>query len=672
MAHNEDYTEKLKKCLSADDVWRLMSGRTYRGTESCFEDSGITFRPGTPGKPQIRFNFNLENDTLELALRVFVFLKLDGRLGKLPQNTGKSSVAGTMRETLTQLEKLQPKLTDTTDISEKDIRNYMQSNTEKDQRNTTFDAKLRRLIEWGTYSDLLFPPFLRFNSHTLLGLEEYSSFKKDLLLEREDNYLVGSRREPYDLREMKKLIKFSMDYIENYTEDVLFAIELYQNSLPNSYPDRPTYDWESKEYRKQKKIKNEHQYRYVYNTLKGSSHVFTEPSLKKLKHAIEATKSKHYYENKVTKNGLKSVYQGRSVSNAVKPLSDCHAVLEGCCVAIILLTTAMRGSELIALKKDPEIKADTEADERYRLSRMIYKTSASEDGEKHTIPIPEITKIAIQTLAKIANKRGIDHEMLILGGDLPRPILTADTHSLNSKIARVAELAGTKKPPTSHDFRHAMAFMVARANGQEGVELAKTLLNHDSYIMTLKYLGHYNTILKEALRERYSDESYEMVEQIASSVKNGEKLFGAKGERLMPGHQFVGSIAGEFVEFLTETLHSLIDTGKLLIIQTNLCFCMHDLTKPEEMDCQRGFNITDFTGEQPMPSRCTGGSCGNAVFTEANMEDLQPTPIDEALRERLSRNKLFIESGGFDNDPLHKLITQYQKTKEALQYGKAN
>lgn len=95
--------------------------------------------------------------------------------------------------------------------------------------------------------------------------------------------------------------------------------------------------------------------------------------------------------------------------------------------------------------------------------------------------------------------------------------------------------------------------------------------------------------------------------------------------------------------------------------------CIHDLSKPEELACQRGFNIEEIVANGPFPSRCKGPSCSNALFFEEDIKKLKNsmyTDIEPTLKKRLEQNTYFMEAGGFEQEPYRKIIKEYDKYKE--------
>ena len=78
MDRSYDYILDIKNCISSISVWNFMKGKQYHKLEkSNFEDSHIPLPRSKIGIA--RMDFRLENNFLELVLRLMVFFKLDGK-----------------------------------------------------------------------------------------------------------------------------------------------------------------------------------------------------------------------------------------------------------------------------------------------------------------------------------------------------------------------------------------------------------------------------------------------------------------------------------------------------------------------------------------------------------------------------------------------------------------
>ena len=195
-------------------------------------------------------------------------------------------------------------------------------------------------------------------------------------------------------------------------------------------------------------------------------------------------------------------------------------------------------------------------------------------------------------------------------------------------------------------------------------------LGHTSITMTLQYMGYYNNELKDAIRELIKEESEFFIDEITEQIKENKNLFGENGKRLMKAKtKFSGRYANQFINTLREGLIELIKNQKLAIIQTPVSLCMHDLSKPEELMCQQGFNLEEIVANGPAPERCKGANCSNALFFEKHIEELKKKmyfKIEPSLKKRLEKNTYFMDAGGFEQDSYRKVIKEYDNYKKEV------
>ncbi len=380
-----------------------------------------------------------------------------------------------------------------------------------------------------------------------------------------------------------------------------------------------------------------------------TSNQFINPSIKKLKEKIEDNKDLIKNINVILKEEIE--------------------MLESSCILIILFLTGMRIGEFISLNRHPQISKG----EHFNLKRLIYKTAPTEDGIELEMPIPEIAKKAIEVLSTISDIKddGLNEEIATTSIKYSR-VSNAKSIRIRNLIRWYAKKLGIKEKIDPHQLRHAMAFLIVHLNEKDGLELARMFLGHTSITMTLQYMGHYNRELNEAIQELTKEESETFVEKITDQIKQNKKLFGENGKRLMPNHRFVGRQADDFVVLMKNGLLKLIEEQKLAIIQTPVSLCIHDLSKPEQLACQRGFNIESIVMNGPSPSRCKGANCSNALFFEEHIEKLKNDMygnIDPELKSRLEQNTFFIEAGGFEQDPFRKIVKEYDEYKEGQKNG---
>ncbi|MCG3684521.1 site-specific integrase [Aliarcobacter butzleri] len=630
----DNYYEQLKKCLTINDISNMMNTRVYpKSDKSKFEDDFILLPTST--KYFNKLDLSLDNKFLEVALKLFIFLKLDGYLGLIPRGSGKISYVTDLRYIFKIIEKYQPRISSFQDISSNTFELFIDSYYKENNKKEFFRgySKLYKLLEVCQYANNYLPVFLEIDSHIITKGRKFSQFKIDYKNEvKKKNNHIGKTK-PYDLSKLKLIMEYAINYLEKNHMDGIIATEMYIKTKNGAKKGTPRHI-------------------YAYNLIKSCTHSFNDEKLKNLREKVINTSSPCIKK------------EGHSINKVVQTLIESSEYLEACCTIILLLTTGMRKSELILMNRYPQITND----EFYNLTRVIYKTSNSENGFKHEMPIPKISKKAIEVLSRISElKDGKSKGNLIVGS-----ISGEVKANANLRIKRMINII-TKEikidvSPNPHQFRHSMAFLIAKINVKDGLELARLFLGHSNISMTLQYMGHYNYLLSNAIKELNKKESFLLVNKVINEIEDGRKLYGEKGERLTENYQFKGSYAEKFTDLLNKSLLDLIEKGKLIIIQTDVCLCMHDLTKPEEMLCQRGFNIQNFIGENPKSFCCEGARCSNAIFTEAHIEKLEVGYIDERLKKRLEKNIFFIESGGFKNEPFLKMINKY---KDAHRKGEA-
>jgi hypothetical protein len=231
------------------------------------------------------------------------------------------------------------------------------------------------------------------------------------------------------------------------------------------------------------------------------------------------------------------------------------------------------------------------------------------------------------------------------------------------------------KPPTAHQFRHSMAFIVAYMNDAHGIELAMTLLGHKSIEMTKKYLGHYKYILQnnfdimyeenDAMREVYkelkSTLDKEALESVIKQIESESPMVGPIVKRIP---QFSGSLTQEAKVFFTKSLRLVVEKGIFAVTQFPTHFCIKDLTDSSQMACQVGLNLDDYRGAPILPLQCES-KCVCRLYTGKNIEMLKELTdeVDESypeeLRERLHKNTYF-DLDSFKN-PYNQYIQDYDE-----------
>jgi len=633
-----NYLDKLKSCASPEEVYKTMNGMSYPGSSgSRFEDQYILLPNATNGF----FKMVPPAGIVGLALRTILFLKLSGDMGKIPLRSGKSSYARDLFTTIYEMGELVD-ISKPDDITNFSLDIYIESHINKGNDSATIMDKMRKLQDWSLCSDFL-PYFLRLNKIYFSESEKYKLLEETFKKEKNSKRRIGSVNPPYPLSKLKKIVSQAIYYIENYGEDSMVAAKIYSDSCKDGATAMVAR-------------------RKAVESYRSSSHVFKKPALRDMnKHCL-----------KLESNSYQPMPALDKKTGPLMDLVKSVRELQESCVIVILMVTAMRKQELALLERYPEVDKTEyhDLDESYSLTRIVYKTSATEDGEGLTMPIPLIAAKAIRLLSELSEIMDGKKTGPLNLSDITFDVENISSPRINKLINHFCKRIDIDEPPTPHQFRHAMAFSVAHMNDKNGLELARLFLGHKSIEMTLRYLGHFNTMVKQAVQEFRENESMGLLDVIVEQIENDIPMVGPVAKRMMQGNMFVGNITDEFKDTLTRSLRILVETKRLAIIQTPTNLCFHDLAKPDQMLCQRGFSITDFTGIDVVPSACEGSACGCSLYTKQHVEALKKQKkillkeYPEELRERLLWMTRYANDGLQNHDT--KIIDEYEQyIKEA-------
>jgi len=618
---NDELVKNLKLCNSIEEIYSNLE--QHRKTDSLVNDIFYNSILSIKINESIR-NYHLKLKGVPLiAFRVLTYLKFSGYFDRIPQNSGKYKFISDLHSLLDYLCKDKIKLKYMDEINYLDLDstiNYYLN----EQGYTVYhiNSKIKKLTDWIKFANPLLPSFLKIDSSIFQYSGNYKILRKKYLAENKSE--KSSNKIVYPLKDLKVIMQNSIKYINDYSEDILeVAFFLLKDKHLGSR-------------------KTNHN---LYTFLEDNS--FTEPRLKVLKEEIKNDKvKKHsYYRKSVFKELVNK--------------------LEISCISIILMMTGMRISELRGLKRDLKFTKD----EFLGLTRLVYKTASSERGESLNMPIPDICKKALKVLLDLTYIKDTKKKyssLLLCSIENIKNIKPIDENRANKLLKDYCEELRLSKAITTHQFRHSMAFIVSSLNKNDGLELAKMMLGHKSIEMTLEYMSHYNLILKETFNNYRKEESGILIDQI---IDSGQKIFGSQASKFKPNNNFTGIYIEDFTRLLRKSLLNLIEKEQLSIIQTPVCLCIHDLSKVEELACQRGFNVADIHLLGPMPSRCKGAVCSNSIFLERHIEKIKNDTyqeIDETLKKRLEKNTYFMDVGGFEQNPYKKLIKEFDKYKKEI------
>ena len=628
---DDNYLFKLKIAQTPLEVELLMKNRVFPLSDNTkFLDK--EFRLKNPSG-----NFSLSthsfDDFYEIVFNILLYLKFDGKMGFTPMHSGASAYYSDLSILLRYFQDKFPRLSNAQELSSSDIDQYILEHSHLSTN--TVDSRLRKLKEWISFSNEFLPYFMQINDEVLINSYQYKKLM-DQVRQNSANRLLKDSSKVYPLEYFKILLGKSFVYIEEYSEEIILLLR-FLNSIK-------VFNQWKKEVEIFKYFKNHRS--------------FKEPTLEEIRLNIY--------------NSSSTIDKNRNfiVKQVMRELNHIIEYLEASCIVTILFLTSMRSSELIRLQRYPKI---TEG-EYYNLYKIVYKTSNDEEGDVKPIPIPLVAKKAIDLLSIMATIKDNDqYDKIITFSLLGRNEEIKTSNKLNYLVKKFSSKINLPFYPTPHQFRHAMAFLISFINEKDGLDLARMFLSHESIIMTLRYMGQYNALIKEPLNILTKEVSKASLKSIINEVENGRALFGYQGEKIMKNHYFTGSYKEGYADILNKGFKELISNSKISIIQTPVCFCIHDLTKREKMDCQRGLNKDDLMGELPVPSNCNGANCNNSLFTESIISQLKYEEIDKEMASRLLDNSIFFDSGGFNKNPLNKIIDQYNSSKHNKdRYGTNN
>ena len=628
-----DIRLQLKQCHTINEVYHLLNHLIFPGTFNTYFSNNPLLLPTSILKPS-KMNVKLKG-IFELAFRVITLLKFHGHIGDLPLNSGKKAYCYDLHHLLKNIQSDLGSIQRLDEIPVSSIDKYFSNRIENGYSFTHLSMRLFKIKEWITDANSQLPYFLRLDESLLSNASVCYQIYTGAQEEERQRQVLGSKRTPYPLNQLKTVLEKAMSYIANYSQDVLLVVKQYKHIKTLT----------------QAKQKTQLRYHFANTT-----HQYSEPDLLKFQKLCQSKINRE----KITTTHLPSM-------NAMKKL-------EGACILIVTLMTGMRASELMTLERFPIFRHDDHA----HLTRIVRKTAADEGGEEVEMPIPLIAKEAILILSKLAQIKDSKKTGPLINTTIMYTGVKELSHAsyIRGMLKTYYNLINEKNPPTPHQLRHVMAFIIVYFNDKDGLELARMFLGHTSIKMTLRYMGHYNLYYQNAIKDLEEQEAKRLLHIISKEIKEGHNLYNYKGEHIMNNPSFLGSYVEDFADLLHQDLLQLVQEGELAILQTPICLCIHDRSSPNEMACQRGFNLDSFIGESPQPARCEGNICCSSIFTEQHIEDLKKQTqllqdqYPKELRERLMQNTYFTDENLEEmTNPYTKIIKKYNEDKGKVSNG---
>jgi len=646
------FLSQIKTCATAKQVQDLASKLDIifpQSNNSHFNDDILYFKNSIKQYVQLQ----LPKNQCGLAAKIIIYIKLQGLLGRKPYGSGAKKLCDSFNRLLTALDKTKPQ-----DIDMNSVDLEIQKLTEKELKATTIKRNLILIEHWISANAYL-PHFLKVDPCVLEG--KYIQVSENVTNHYKNSNFLDYSREPYPLHLLKKILSKSIHDMENYLDD---AYEIIKN----------------RDMFKDTSIHLSRRTRASIEYFHSTKYEFSEPRLKHIQEYVKSYSDKLWKLNKIPdSDGL------------IKVIDTFMSEMLGAALTTLLFLTAARSQEIHLLKRYPQvIKTEHhDLDKSYNMTRIVYKTNRY--GKEINIPIPKIGLDSIIFLSR--RSEAMDGEKtgpLNLLGFLRSSSITrkGGPNSIIDTLKSYSKsiIGEDERLLTPHDLRRAMAFLIGQLNDRNGLELAMMMLDHKSDKMAMTYQNHNKTLVMNALShiasssedirsalEEYQSEDSERIwnEVIVPKLEEKEPMFGPIAKRLFKNVVFTGHINDDFksaVNTVTKFGLEMIRQGRMAVIQTPTCLCIHDLTQPEKMQCQRGIKADDFKIAPIMPAACVGAICGNALYTSQNIEVLKSQTdalvklVPDDLKERLGEWLFYVEDG--IEDLRQKIISEYDHYME--------
>lgn len=645
----DERLERLRLCISEDEVWELMKDVKLSPEHEVRIGDETIILPDSHDYDGI---INLPNNDYGLLVKLVAYLAFNGYLGHINYGGGVQAYIGRFRTIWNDLNEIKF-MTSIIEIDDELIEKWIRSQLDKGYGAISIMRKFLRLEDWLKSSSML-PYFLSLDNVMIYDCPSYPELKdkhdeESARNKSKDGYDVPK----YPLHLLFPILQEAIEYIINYTEDI--ELMMMQRHYLN---DTDTVTHGALDGR-------------AYRFLKKTVHRFQEPSLATLQAYCKRLERKWKTNPANPGRGPRTI-----ISDAVQRWQAANLIILG-------FFSAARSNEISRQLRNIKTSKTKyhEIDRGYNFTRVIWKTARY--GKLHTTPLPPLGMQAYRNLSR--------HSEQIDGKINGRLKFTVWLH-LNNKMytdrMRYALMKfshwvhGEDEPHlTPHQLRHAMASLLSHLNDRNGLMIAAKLLGHESAAMTLTYevqiktivlnqinhMANTNKVIAGAFREYEEEESMRVLSEAVMPDLNEKKLFVGPAKGIV---QFTGSMVNDPESFFA--FHSqAIKDGQIAFTQTPTCICVRPTGSTDQMACQRGIRVEDYTNVPIQPAACQGSSCVNSLFSEQNCEmlkhqtqsvkDLAPDDLREMASEWF-----FVVGDGLEM-PNQKIIAEYEK---ALKYKK--
>ncbi len=644
----DDLLEHLRLCISKDEVWKLMKNvKLSLEHDAKIGDETIIL----PDSHNFDGIINLPDNDFGFAVRLVCYLSFNGYLGHINYGGGVQAYMGIFRTLWNDLSEIKS-ISSISNIDENLIERWLRSQLDKGHSATSIMRKFLRIEDWIKSGSML-PHFLSLKNVMIYDCPSYPELK-----EKRDNEINNYDKDGHDIPKfpfhlLLPILQEAIKYVTNYTDDIelLMAQRHYMN---------------------ENKLSRFHLNSRTHQFMKKTEYRFQEPSLTELQEHCNNNPLASWIANPTTPGKGPRVI----INEMVQRWQAANLIILG------FFSTA-RSNEISRQPRNIKTQKTKyyKIDKGYNFTRVIWKTSRH--GKLHTTPLPPIGILAYRNLSRHSEQTD---------GKTTGVLKFSEWLNLNNKMHgdRMGYMLKkfsywvhdeNEQHLTPHQLRHAMASLLNHINNRNGLMIAAKLLGHESADMTLTYEAQMKTIVLNqmnhmantneeiagAFREYEEKESIRVLNETVMPDLNEGKVFVGPAKGIV---QFTGSIVNDPESFFA--FHSqAIKDGQIVFTQTPVCICVRPTSNREQMVCQRGIKVEDYSNVPIQTSSCQGSSCINSLFSEQNCEmlinqtqsvkDLAP----DDLREMAS-DWFFVVGDGLEM-PNKKIIAEYE---EALKKNK--
>lgn len=609
--------DKLRLCVDEHEVWELLKDeKLHPEYDALFGDDPIML----PNHHRILCPANLPKNHFGLMARVVSYLRFRGFHGPINYGGGvliRMQKYQTIWNDLLALELVDSQEKDLSSIDNKALDRWLSEQT-KSFGAASIHSKVTRLNEWQALSNKL-PRFLTsgtIQNHIFPDFKELEDKVKNEQPDRQEG------KEKYPLFLMLPILKEAINNLENYTDDIMLLMEnqAHLNDTNIHSTSRMT------------RIK------YFF---RDTTYLFKEPRLmqyqelcKSFKASIKkrwnADAQKLYKQWKEEENEMYDEKPGprRLINDAVRRWIAANVIILG-------IFSGGRSQEIVLQPRNirtPKTRYH-ELDKGFQFTRIIWKTE--KNGKLLQNPMPPLGIKAYHNLSRFSELFDGKHSGELILEDFSKSgKRTRNRMYFLLQYFSVWVHGKDELRLQPHQLRHAIASLVTRLNERNGLMIAAKLLGHRSANMTMEYEAQLKNIIvnqmqymadtsekfKEAMQEYNADESLLVFnEKIKPNVAAGEKFYGNAKEFV----EYTGEVVNN-IETWFQVIEASLTSGEYGIIDCGTHICVHSLKNRHQMACQRGFNLSDYTGVPLQPVACVGSSCANALYTEEQAKAINP------------------------------------------------